>query len=145
MYYVQTVDPKIIAAAARAEEFFSELIRGNIELPKFFTHTSDTPQAVIGAVRVSVHDPATPVRQYTTFNRWSNVLGYTSRGAIYVNTRFSNRADIADIAGNLAHEYCHILGYSHKGNRPTAYNLQTVPYVIGYLCRDFVKKNSGQL
>lgn len=137
MFYVQTDDPKIKAAALRASEFFEELYKGGIAVPEYFTHTSLTPAEIAFRLRRRRETP-TNVRTYRTWNPWSNVLGYTSKGMIYVNTRFSDRADISAIAGNLAHEFCHIAGFSHKGNRPTPYNLKSVPYVLGYACRDWV-------
>jgi hypothetical protein len=138
MFYVQTDNPKINRAADDAVRFFKAVAAGEIALPDFFTHTSDAPDMVRSRIKYSIDSAGTPVREYTTWNPWSNVLGYTSRGSIFVNTRFSSRATIYDIAGNLAHEYCHVLGYGHKGNRATPYNLQSVPYVIGYACREFV-------
>jgi hypothetical protein len=145
MFYVQTDNPKINRAADDAERFFDSLIKGEVALPDFFTHTKDTPKDVVERIRWKI-DPntlggvrKTPVREYTSKWPWSKVLGYTSRGSIFVNTRFSSRAEIAEIAGNLAHEYCHVLGYGHKGNKVTPYNLQSVPYVIGYACREFVR------
>lgn len=145
MFYVQTDDPKIKAAALRAEYFLEQVWIGNVKLPEYFTHTSDTPEQVRWKIGVPPVEAGTlykpqsvSVRTYRTWNPWSNVLGYTSRGVIYVNTRFSSRADISAIAGNLVHELCHVRGYGHKGNRPTAYNLKSVPYVLGYACRDWV-------
>jgi hypothetical protein len=138
MFYVQTDDPKIKAAALRAEYFLEALKKNEIKLPEYFTHTTDRPYLVAATITDTFnHDPA-PVRTYRTVNPWSSVLGYTKNGIIYVNTRFSIRADISAIAGNLVHELCHVRGYSHKGNRPTAYNLKSVPYVLGYACRDWV-------
>lgn len=145
MFYVQTDNPKINRAADDAERFLKALASGEVALPDFFTHTSDTPKDVVERIRWKI-DPNTlggvrkmPVREYTSSWIFRNVLGYYKKGVIRVNTRFSSRADIAEIAGNLAHEYCHALGYKHRGNKITPYNLQSVPYVIGYACREFVR------
>lgn len=66
-----------------------------------------------------------------------SVIGYT-----YPNTRmqwiyasFFGRATPADIAGNLAHEYCHKIGFEHEFNF-TSLRQYTVPYAIGYLTRE---------
>jgi len=75
-----------------------------------------------------------------------NVTFYYSRksvvGATYPSTWFTwvNRNifkgfDVADIAGNQAHEYLHNLAFSHPGA-----NKQSVPYQFGYLIRDRIKK-----
>lgn len=139
MFYVQTSNPKILRAADDAERFLKAVANAEIALPDFFTHTSDTPDMVRSKIKYSIDSLGTPVREYTSWNPWSKAIGFYSKGSINVNTRFSSRAEIAEIAGNLAHEYCHALGYSHKGNRVTPYNLQSVPYVLGYACRDFVR------
>jgi len=139
MFYVQTENPKINQAADDAERFFKSLAAGNIALPDFFTHTSDTPEMLRQRIAAAVGSAGVPVREYTSSWFFRNVLGYYKNGAIFVNTRFSSRASVAEAAGNLAHEYCHALGYKHKGNKVTAYNLKSVPYVIGYSCRDFVR------
>ncbi len=59
-----------------------------------------------------------------------SVIGYT-----YANTRMQwiysdwfRSVTPADIAGNLAHEYCHKLGYSHEFNY-NALRSFTVPYI----------------
>lgn len=138
-FYVQTNNPKIKLAAAEAERFLSELVAGNIELPEFFTHTSDNPTMVKRKFSILHNNVApTPVREYTSSWFYRNVLGYFKNGRIHVNTRFSSRATVAEIAGNLVHELCHARGYGHKGNSVTPYNLQSVPYVLGYAARDWV-------
>ena len=140
-FYVQTDNPKINRAADDAERFLNALVAGEIALPDFFTHTSDTPAQIKQRFMHTkgMLTSQAPVREYTSKWPWSKVLGYTKRGSIFVNTRFSSRAEVSEIAGNLVHEYCHVKGYQHKGNSPTAYNLKSVPYVLGYMARDFVR------
>lgn len=68
-----------------------------------------------------------------------NVIGYT-----YPNTRwqwiYSNwfkKMTINEIAGNIAHEWCHKMGYRHNSkDNPT--RIYTVPYAVGYFVRDFI-------
>jgi len=43
------------------------------------------------------------------------------------------------IAGNLGHEYCHKLNYSHKKNN-TPHRRHTVSYAVGNYIRDFLEK-----
>jgi len=42
------------------------------------------------------------------------------------------------IAGNLAHEYCHKLSYSHSKNN-NVHRKHTVSYAVGNYVRDFIK------
>lgn len=62
------------------------------------------------------------------------VLGYTYPSTLktWINSHFFNDAPIYEIAGNLAHEYCHKLGYDHEYNR-TSLRDYTAPYAIGYM------------
>lgn len=67
------------------------------------------------------------VKPYKTFSPWSKVIGYAQGQTIYVNTRKLD-LPLKDRIENLRHELYHLQGYSHKGNRVTAYNLGTVPF-----------------
>lgn len=66
----------------------------------------------------------------------SDVIGYTysSTPMQWIYSSFFGRATLADIASNLAHEYCHKLGFDHEFNR-TADRQYTVPYGIGYIVK----------
>lgn len=70
------------------------------------------------------------------------VLGWTYANTLkqWVSRWFLNSASTAELAGNRAHEYMHKLGYSHPfnstGDRPFS-----APYAVGYLTRDWIKKN----
>jgi len=44
------------------------------------------------------------------------------------------------IAGNLAHEWCHKLGYSHSKNK-NPHRKHTVSYEVGYFVRRFLENN----
>lgn len=65
-----------------------------------------------------------------------DVLGYTysSTAMQWIYASFFGRATTADIAANLAHEYCHKLGFDHEFNR-TADRQYTVPYGVGYIVK----------
>lgn len=73
------------------------------------------------------------------------VLGYT-----YANTSkqwiynwFFREGDIWDVAGNLAHEWTHKMGFGHEW-RYNYYRQFTVPYAVGYFVRDYAKKKLTQ-
>jgi hypothetical protein len=85
--------------------------------------------------------------KFYTGRRWSRVVGYTYPNITYINcnTRFFDKAELWEIAGNYAHEYCHKLGFGHKN----AKQYDSVPYAIGYiveelgefLIKEMAKKN----
>lgn len=79
------------------------------------------------------------VKSYTTWNPWSNVIGHYANNVCYLNTRKLNRP-LEDVVETIFHELLgHGLGYSHQGNRVTAYNLQTWPYKGASLFVKFLK------
>lgn len=66
------------------------------------------------------------------------VIGYTYGNTswqwIYQNWFKSYTPE--EIAGNLAHEWCHKMGFTHAfKNNPTRHH--TVPYAVGYFVRDY--------
>ena len=66
------------------------------------------------------------------------VLGYTYPNTSWqwIYSTFFGRASYKEIAGNLAHEWCHKMGYGHEYKY--SYLRQfTVPYAVGYFVRDF--------
>lgn len=80
---------------------------------------------------------------YLTLDRATteSVIGYTYPGTKmqWIYAKFFNQMDEAEIAGNLAHEYCHKLGFQHEFN-PTALRPYTVPYGVGYMTRDMARR-----
>lgn len=70
--------------------------------------------------------------------RTRNVVGYTYPNSIkqWIYSKFFNRYTYKEVAGNIAHEWCHKLGFDHA--RGYHYTRQfTIPYSIGYFVRDF--------
>jgi len=68
------------------------------------------------------------------------VLGYTYPNSKFqwIYSWFFRSAKIEDIAMNLAHEYCHKLGFDHAFEN-VANRRYSVPYAIGYLVKDLGK------
>lgn len=69
------------------------------------------------------------------------VIGYT-----YGNTKWQwiynwyfKSYTIPEMAGNLAHEWCHKLGFGHD-HRWNSTREHTVPYAVGYFVRDYKEK-----
>ena len=66
------------------------------------------------------------------------VLGYTYPNTVWqwIYNWFFSEGTVDQIAGNLAHEWCHKMGYGHE-SKYNKYRRYTVPYAIGYFVRDF--------
>ena len=71
------------------------------------------------------------------------VLGYTYPNTSWqwVYSTFFAKASIEGIAGNLAHEWCHKMGYGHE-YRYSYLRQFTVPYAVGYFVRDYHEDSS---
>lgn len=69
---------------------------------------------------------------------WSKVIGWTNGdiNTIHINWRFFKNFNSWDVAGNLAHEWTHKLGFGHT----SAKEHDSAPYAIGYIVRDLGEK-----
>lgn len=78
------------------------------------------------------------------YNRsWSKVIGWTNGkiNTININWKFFKTFSPDDVAGNLAHEWTHKIGFDHT----SAAEHDSVPYAIGYIVRDLsIKVLDGQ-
>lgn len=72
------------------------------------------------------------------YKRWTRVVGYTSptTNVINVNWKFFSGFTPADVAGNLAHEWTHKIGFDHK----SATEHDSAPYAIGYIVEEMAAK-----
>jgi len=68
------------------------------------------------------------------------VIGYTYPSSIWqwIYSRIFREYGPETVAGNLAHEWVHKLGFSHKKKKRKKH---TPPYAIGYYVRDFLEFN----
>jgi hypothetical protein len=85
---------------------------------------------VLSPTKDSVWDLSISI--YNTYIRGRNIIGYTypNTPVQYINRRFFSSFNIAQIGGNVAHEYCHKLGLDHDF-KATARRPYSVPYVVG--------------
>jgi hypothetical protein len=69
---------------------------------------------------------------------WSRVIGYTSgdTNLININWKFFKNYQPHEVAGNLAHEWVHKIGFDHK----SAKEHDSAPYAIGYIVEELAAK-----
>ncbi|MBA3756638.1 MAG: hypothetical protein H0X02_10580 [Nitrosomonas sp.] len=132
------IDDPVIYEAARivAEHYKDYKFLERVRTIPHFNHTSHsgvTVSKVIDNAQVFVI-----IRPYKTWNPWSSAIGYASGKVIYVNTRKLN-LPLMDRVENFLHEPLHLLGYSHKGNYVTPFNLETVPYKVAAVFRQYIE------
>jgi hypothetical protein len=85
---------------------------------------------------------------YRSKNPWSKVKGYTLPDTmrIWMNKKFFRKSSWTpiDVAGNMAHEWVHKMGfghdYNHNADRP-----YSVPYAVGYIVTDIAKEMGLQV
>ena len=82
-------------------------------------------------------DDNTASLKLTLYYSHSSTVGYTTPQTVLIkiNTKFFNGFDLAHVAGNLAHEWMHKLGFEHS-RRNNADRDHSIPYAVGYLVRD---------
>jgi len=104
---------------------------------KAFTSTLFSNEGVYEKL-MSVQNPH--IEQDIVYCRNPNVVGYEENGSpyTYVCKGWDESMDVFDIVDNMAHEYCHCLGFTHS----SAKDLESVPYKIGSIARDLAKKLS---
>ena len=77
------------------------------------------------------------VTMYNNF--WTGTIGYTYLDTFktWINRKFYQNFDEAEILGNVIHEALHNFGFSHTD---MSKRYDSVPYKVGYFARDLAKK-----
>lgn len=72
-------------------------------------------------------------------NFWTGTIGYTYPDTFktWINRKFFQNFDEAQILGNVVHEALHNFGFSHKD---MSKRYDSVPYKVGYFARDLAKR-----
>jgi len=72
-------------------------------------------------------------------NFWTGTIGYTypSTFKTWINRKFFQNFNEAQILGNVVHEALHNFGFSHKD---MSKRYDSVPYKVGYFARDLAKR-----
>ena len=73
----------------------------------------------------------------STYATWINVL---KLDAWLDDPRLKRVDQIALVIKNMVHEYCHNLGFQHRGNKVSHFNNGTVPYALGIIAEKVLKE-----
>jgi hypothetical protein len=131
-------DPEIRKAASIVmkhykDRAFAEMI---INVDKF-NHTDHSPIQVALCIESEMNSLQVDIKTYKSLNPWSKAVAYAEGNTIYFNNRRS--AGLIDRAGTIMHECMHLIGYKHKGNNLSHYNIQTVPYKVQMLFERYLQ------
>lgn len=74
-------------------------------------------------------------------SNFTSTVGYTYPNVIriWMNTKYFNNYTVAQVAGNVFHEWSHKLGFEHASSYSKSRD-SSVPYAIGYLMVELINK-----
>lgn len=99
-----------------------------------YTELTDRSVAIMLDTFINRSNAEIAIRTYRPWYRWSSAIGYTEgSNVLYLNEYKISKFLVADYAGNIGHEICHLAGFGHGSNKITASKKLSVPYAIGYL------------
>lgn len=75
-------------------------------------------------------------------SNFTSTVGYTYPNVvkIWMNTKYFNNYTVAQVAGNVFHEWTHKLGFEHASSYSKSRDY-TVPYGLGYLMVELINKH----
>ena len=134
---------KHITAMALAEIAINSVEFRDAVLSHRFTSTKMGSQAIYNLI-MSGKDKFDPSPDYeidvdpTLYYKNNSTVGYTYPSTVrtWINKKFFATYSYASIAGNAIHEAIHNKGFGHS----SAKDHDSVPYFVGYLVRDLVKR-----
>lgn len=113
---------------------FLNIIRGHGS----FNHTRDSGVDVANKIQAAAHRVF--VQTYKSWNPYSRCIASTEGDTISFNSRKLKHLTKEELVTTVMHECLHTMGYRHKTNFRTDYNLQTVPYKVAELFVEYLKK-----
>lgn len=136
----------LLVQVVNSEEFRQELLAHKFEGKPGFASTGDSPQEVLAKL-IAGAEVLNPVVDHVWswdvvfYYKANSTVGYTypSVTTLWVNTKFMDRYDLADMARNQAHEVTHKLGYGHDF-KPTKRRPSSVPYAVGSIVERLGRK-----
>ncbi|MBF0298718.1 MAG: hypothetical protein HQK51_08360 [Oligoflexia bacterium] len=139
---------EIIQQVLNSKEFKEQLINFTYNNEKQFANNEDLTNEEIYEKIISGEEVLISGLNYqmdlvvsSYYKKFTSTVGYTypNINKIYVNAKFYDHYNPAQIAGNFVHEWCHKLGFIHDYNR-TARRAYSVPYAVGYIVEKLGEK-----
>lgn len=136
----------LLVQVVNSGEFQQEILAHKFEGKPGFASTGDSPQEVLTKL-IAGAEVLNPVVDHVwswdvVFYYSNNItVGYTYPNVttLWVNTKFMDKYDLADMARNQAHEMTHKLGYGHDF-KATKRRPRSVPYVVGSIVERLGRK-----
>lgn len=127
-------DKILIAEALFRKKFLNPYFRDRFVTYQFSYNQGKTSQRIYDEIDFYLHENKLTYDRIPKWKFWQkHVRAYVKGGRqpIYLNDRILSNS-IASIAGTIAHECMHLVGYGHGGNRPEG-NLyfNSVPHRVG--------------
>ena len=150
-----TQEDKVLAAAdlikkvVASEEFKNKILNHRYNGKKGFVDNGGLSNAEIykkiieGSEKLNPGTDNTMNLDLEVYYANNVVVGYTKPSVIrvWMNSKFLNKNNAAEVTTNMMHEWLHKLGFKHASNR-TANRKYSVPYAVGYLVRNLARKIS---
>ncbi len=136
---VELNDPIIRMAAALVMKHYKDqdfLLK--VSAIDSYNHTKDSPADVVNKIKTLGENSHIVLKSYRSTNPWSRAIAYAKGNTVYFNNRKTD--DLLGRTQTVYHEFLHTLGYLHKGNFVTAYNLKSVPYRVANIFKDYIKE-----
>lgn len=132
----------LLGRVLNSREFRDGVLNATFNGKPGFASDTRTPAEVYATIRAAKEsytdaadgevDMNLELQSFSWFQR--NVVGYTTESSdtLTINRRFFSTYTPAEVAGNLAHEWLHKLGFEHDF-KATARRPDSVPYELGEL------------
>ena len=133
---------KLIADVLNSREFRDAVLSAEFAGKPGFANETRSPKDVYAAIRAAQEsytdgadgevDLNVKLENFSWFQR--KTVGYTTESSdtLTTNRRFFSGFEPSEVAGHLAHEWLHKLGFEHDF-KPTARRPDSVPYELGEL------------
>lgn len=138
---------EIIKKVVRSSEFREKVIQFTYKGQRRFVNNNGFSNDEIYQILLEGSEELSPGIDYEMdlelelyYSRRSTV-GYTypDELKVWMNTKYFNVYNAAEVAGNIFHEWTHKLGFEHT-YRYSKMRESSVPYALGYLIEELGKK-----